>query len=93
MQSVREKESWVRRFLSWEDWSKFLLMTGLFLAAYFIPFQSPRTSGAIIEAFLMLQEYAREHVLFCLVPAFLIAGAIGSCCVPGCSDQVFRPGC
>ncbi|UCD06729.1 MAG: permease [candidate division WOR-3 bacterium] len=24
----------------------------------------------------MLQEYAREHVLFCLVPAFFIAGAI-----------------
>jgi uncharacterized membrane protein YraQ (UPF0718 family) len=35
-----------------------------------------RISGAILEAFLMLQEYAREHVLFCLIPAFFIAGAI-----------------
>jgi hypothetical protein len=26
----------------------------------------------------MLQEYAREHVLFCLVPAFFIAGAIAN---------------
>jgi hypothetical protein len=32
--------------------------------------------GGIIEAFAMLHEYAREHVLFCLVPAFFIAGAI-----------------
>jgi uncharacterized membrane protein YraQ (UPF0718 family) len=32
--------------------------------------------GAILEAFFMVQEYAREHVLFCLIPAFFIAGAI-----------------
>ena len=25
---------------------------------------------------MMLQEYAREHVLTCLIPAFFIAGAI-----------------
>jgi hypothetical protein len=29
-----------------------------------------------VEAFMMLQEYAREHVLTCLIPAFFIAGAI-----------------
>ena len=33
-----------------------------------------RQSG--LEAFMMLQEYAREHVLTCLIPAFFIAGAI-----------------
>jgi len=32
--------------------------------------------GAITEAFLMLQEYAQQHVLLCLVPALFIAGAI-----------------
>ena len=32
--------------------------------------------GAVLEAFAMLQEYAREHILFCLVPAFFIAGGI-----------------
>ncbi len=32
--------------------------------------------GALIEAFAMLHEYAREHVLLCLVPALFIAGAI-----------------
>jgi hypothetical protein len=30
----------------------------------------------LIEAFSLLQEYARKHVLFCLIPAFFIAGAI-----------------
>lgn len=54
----------------------FLLMAGVFLAAYFIPLQNPRVTGAILEAFYMLQDYAQKHVLTCLVPAFFIAGAI-----------------
>lgn len=54
----------------------FILIVGIFLAAYFAPLSNPRVQTAIIEAFRMLQEYAREHVLFCLVPAFFIAGAM-----------------
>jgi len=53
-----------------------LIMGILFLAAFFIPFSSPRVSTAVNEAFLMLGDYARQHVLLCLVPAFFIAGAI-----------------
>jgi uncharacterized membrane protein YraQ (UPF0718 family) len=49
---------------------------GVFLAAYFIPWGAPRVVGATNEAFLMLGEYARQHVLLCLVPAMFIAGAI-----------------
>src|SRR6056297_2325876 len=52
------------------------LLAGVFLAAYFIPFQNERVSAALQESFLMLGEYAREHVLLCLVPAFFIAGAV-----------------
>ncbi len=52
-------------------------MVVVFLAAYFIPFGRMVLSGPIGEAFHMLQEYARQHVLLCLVPAFFIAGAIG----------------
>lgn len=48
----------------------------VFLTVYFVPFDSPRVAGAIQEAFLMLGEYAREHVLLCLVPAMFIAGAV-----------------
>ena len=55
---------------------KLLLIVSAFLAAYFLPFQSVRVRGAGLEAFLMLQEYARAHVLTCLVPAFFIAGAL-----------------
>jgi len=56
---------------------KFLLMLGIFLAAFYIPLQNPRVQSAILEAFYMLQDYAQKHVLTCLVPAFFIAGAIG----------------
>jgi uncharacterized membrane protein YraQ (UPF0718 family) len=54
----------------------FLIILVLFLLAYFLPFASLPFGGPIKEALLMLQEYAREHVLLCLVPAFFIAGGI-----------------
>ena len=47
-----------------------------FLASYFIPWSHPVIRRSGVEAFMMLQEYAREHVLTCLIPAFFIAGAI-----------------
>jgi len=52
------------------------IMLALFLAAYFIPFDSSRFKGGVLEAFYMLQDYARLHVLLCLVPALFIAGAV-----------------
>ncbi len=55
---------------------KLLLTAGVFLVAYFVPFDLPRVAGAVQEAFLMLSEYARDHVLLCVVPAMFIAGAI-----------------
>ncbi len=56
--------------------SKLLIIISIFLGCYYIPWdhQIIRQSG--LEAFMMLQEYAREHVLTCLIPAFFIAGAI-----------------
>ncbi len=59
-----------------KEWQKLLLMIGAFLLAYTAPLGDPRITGAVIESLHMLQEYAREHVLFCLIPAFFIAGAI-----------------
>jgi len=53
-----------------------LVLLAVFLAAYFIPFSKLGVQNALVEAFLMVQEYARLHVIFCLVPAFFIAGAI-----------------
>ncbi len=54
----------------------FLVLVLAFLAAYLIPFSKSNVQNALLEAFLLLQEYARRHVIFCLIPAFFIAGAI-----------------
>ena len=56
--------------------TKLLLIVGVFVAAYYTPWTHPVIRQSGMEAFLMLQEYAREHVLTCLIPAFFIAGAI-----------------
>jgi uncharacterized membrane protein YraQ (UPF0718 family) len=59
-----------------ERW-KLVLLVGAFALAFFLPIESPRVQGALLEGFWLLKEYARQHVLLCLVPAFFIAGAIG----------------
>ncbi|MBM3322251.1 permease [candidate division WOR-3 bacterium] len=56
--------------------TKFFLILAAFLLFYLLPVELPRVQGALLEGFLMLQDYARLHVLLCLVPAFFIAGAI-----------------
>ena len=58
-----------------ERW-KLLLIVLIFVGAYYVPWADPRIRQSGLEAFMMLQEYAREHVLTCLIPAFFIAGAI-----------------
>lgn len=55
---------------------KLIYYTIAFLILYVIPFSSPLIHQAIIESFEMLLDYAKAHVLFCLIPAFFIAGAI-----------------
>jgi len=59
-----------------DEMKKFLYILAAFLAFYFLPVDSVRIQGAAIEALAMMHEYARQHVLLCLVPAFFIAGAI-----------------
>ncbi len=56
---------------------KLLLMVAVFLGAYFLPIGNTRVQQALVEGFFLLRDYAREHVLLCLVPAFFIAGSIG----------------
>jgi uncharacterized membrane protein YraQ (UPF0718 family) len=57
--------------------TKLLLLASAFASAYFLPIESPRVQGAFLEGLFLLKDYARQHVLLCLVPAFFIAGAIG----------------
>jgi len=54
----------------------FIFLIGLFLLFYFMPMGSVLFTGAILSGFKLLNEYARQHVLTCLLPAFFIAGAI-----------------
>jgi len=61
-----------------KEWHKLLLIIAIFLAAYYIPWDSVIIRRSGLEAFMMLQDYARQHVLTCLVPAFFIAGAIST---------------
>jgi hypothetical protein len=59
-----------------KDRTKLIIFIVVFLILYFAPLTGIRIQSAIMESFFMLQEYARQHVLFCLIPAFFIAGAI-----------------
>jgi uncharacterized membrane protein YraQ (UPF0718 family) len=69
----------------------FAIFAVVFVLAWFIPLTvgdfvtsafssvgigAGRVTNSITESLLLLQDYARMHVLLCLVPAFFIAGAI-----------------
>ncbi len=61
-----------------KEWKKFAWLVGIFLAAYYIPLGNPKVTNAILEAFRLLQWYAVNHTLACVVPAMFIAGAIST---------------
>lgn len=52
----------------------YLLLAFFFF--YFAPFNSERLKKAVFESLFMMQDYAREHIVLCLIPALLIAGGI-----------------
>ncbi|MBU0717975.1 MAG: permease, partial [Planctomycetes bacterium] len=58
------------------EWKIFAAFAMIFVVAYGLPLSSPKVTAAILEAFKMLQWYARNHTLACVVPALFIAGGI-----------------
>ena len=63
--------------IDWKTiWKPLSIITGVFLVFFWLPLESNRFTGAIIESLALAKWYAQEHVLLCLVPAFFIAGAI-----------------
>jgi uncharacterized protein len=48
----------------------------VFLGVFFMPVHSPVFNTAITATFDLAKWYAQEHVILCLLPAFLIAGVI-----------------
>ncbi len=56
----------------------FAWLAGIFVFFYFVPLGNESVKKAIYGAFDLLQWYAREHTLACVVPAMFIAGAIST---------------
>ena len=56
--------------------TKFFWIAVFFLTFYFLPEENERVIAGLSESVAMMSDYAREHVLLCLIPAFFIAGAI-----------------
>ena len=61
-----------------KEWKKFAWLVGIFLVAYYIPLGNSKVSNAILESFRLLQWYAVNHTLACVVPAMFIAGSIST---------------
>jgi hypothetical protein len=65
--------------VSWRsEWRWLAALLGGFALLFWIPVESVRLQGALVESLALTRDYAREHVLLCLVPALCIAGAIST---------------
>lgn len=58
------------------EWKPLFSIIAVFALCFFLPVESARVQGAVLESLHLVKWYAREHVLLCLVPAFFIAGAV-----------------
>ena len=70
METVREPPV-LRR-----EWRTLAGGAAVFALVFALPVGWSRFDGAVHEALALTRWYAQEHFLLCLVPAFLIAGAI-----------------
>ncbi len=78
--------------MNWKDEIKQLAwIIGIFVLIYFLPLGNSRFDQSVMEALHLLKWYAREHVLLCLVPAFLIAGVIAVFISQGAVVKYFGP--
>lgn len=68
-----------------------LLMIIGFLLVYFMPVGAARFDQAVLEGFYLTNWYAREHVVLCLLPAFVIAGAMAVYISQGSVMQYLGP--
>ncbi|MCL4221308.1 MAG: permease [Phycisphaerales bacterium] len=60
------------------EWTKLIALVALFVGVYLLPIGDASVERAVGEGLRLTQWYAREHVILCLLPAFLIAGAIAA---------------
>ena len=63
--------------MNWKvEWKPLFWIVAIFIGCFFLPIETARVQGAIMESLYLVKWYAREHVLLCLIPAFFIAGAV-----------------
>ncbi len=63
--------------MEWKKEARILFwMVAVFLFAFYLPIGEPRFKEAVLAMFDLTKWYAQEHVVLCLLPAFLIAGVI-----------------
>lgn len=63
--------------MEWKrEWKPLAYIVTIFLLFFYLPIDSVRLKGAVVEALALTKWYAQEHVILCLIPAFFIAGAI-----------------
>ena len=63
-----------------KDIKKLLIIAAVFGAAYFVPVGDNSVGvkfrDSLYESIALLNDYARQHVILCLIPALFIAGGI-----------------
>jgi len=75
--TLNQKQEPVAGRIEWSAiWKPMTLIIGVFAVVFWLPMDSQRFTGAVLESLALVNWYAREHVLLCLVPALFIAGAI-----------------
>lgn len=75
-----------------KEWKPLVALTAVFLACFYLPVGAGRFNTALVEAFHLVKWYAREHVVFCLLPAFFIAGAVTVFLSQGAVMKYLGPG-
>jgi len=63
--------------MKWKnEWKVLVAIASVSAACFYMPLSSERVREGVMESLHLVQWYAREHVVACLLPAFFIAGAI-----------------
>jgi hypothetical protein len=75
---LRSVPASLQKSLSRWEWKWLSLLLGVFVIVYYLPVDSARFQGAVMESLYLATWYAQEHVILCLIPAFFIAGGIAS---------------
>ncbi|WNO10681.1 permease [Teredinibacter sp. KSP-S5-2] len=64
-------------FIRSSEAKAFLIYVLVFALVFFLPLGLQRFDQSLLESLYLAKWYVREHFILCLIPAFIIAGAIG----------------